>query len=90
MAEIKSIHGGRAPGEPSVQIVETLERLLADAKSGELIGLGYATVLRTKAIGTGWDGEAAEGLRYTLGSAIHLLDHRYVSACILGNSSVDK
>jgi hypothetical protein len=82
-AEIKTIHGGSKPGEPSAELVETLEYLLKDAKSGELVALGYATVRNGKVKGTGWDGMA--GTRDTLGSAINMLHHRYTKALLDGD-----
>lgn len=39
VASISTIHGGRAPDEPSVVIVNELARLLDEAKSGRLIGI---------------------------------------------------
>lgn len=39
MAEIATIHGGSVPGEPSEDITETIEGLLAQARSEGMIGL---------------------------------------------------
>lgn len=90
MSEVVGIHGGRAPGQPSQQIIETLESLLEEARAGVLVGLGYATVRTAGSannwtLGTGWSGEAADGLRYRLGSAIHMLDWRYTEAMLRGD-----
>ncbi len=82
-AEIKSIHGGRAPAEPSAAIIETLEGLLERARSGNLIGLAYVTVSESGEQGTGWDGEA--GSRHPLSSAILMLQHRYAAALLVGD-----
>lgn len=82
MTKILGIHGGRKPGQPSEIIIETLTLLLERAKAGELIGLGYATVTLNGELGTGWEGEPADGLRYRLASAIHILDYRYTNAII--------
>lgn len=89
MADVVGIRGALAPGQSSESIVETLEILLAEARAGTLVGLAYATVRTSGAVnnwtlGTGWDGEAADGLRYRLGSAIHMLDHRYTMAMLEG------
>ncbi|MEZ5781143.1 MAG: hypothetical protein R3D70_05780 [Rhizobiaceae bacterium] len=40
--------------QPVPEIVETLERLLASAKSGELTGLAYATERRGNFGGSAW------------------------------------
>ncbi len=74
-AEIKTIHGGRIPNQPSTSIIEDLERLLSDAKSGRLVGLAYATASEDGVQGTGWTGEA--GSRHPLGTAIMMLSYRY-------------
>lgn len=90
MVEITRIHGGHVPGEADPEIVATLERLLEDARSGALVGFAYATVrnesgaVNNWALGTGWDGSSADGLRYRLGSAIHMLDHRYCEGMLNG------
>ena len=80
MAEIKTIHGGRIPGEPSAIVIETLERLLADARRGEVIGFAYAIVRPNGEQATGWDGEG--GSRHTVASAIMMLNHRYATALL--------
>lgn len=82
MAEIKTIHGGRTPGQPSKNIIETLESLLDEARSGSLIGIAYATVRENGAQGTGWEGES--GSRHTLGTAMMMLQHRYTEALLRG------
>lgn len=83
MAEIKTIHGGRVPGEPSAQVIEDLERLLAQAKDGTLIGFAYAGAHQDGSQVTGWSGEA--GTRHPVGTAIMMLFHRY-SARLLDQS----
>jgi hypothetical protein len=88
MAEIKSIHGGRVPGEPSEGVVEDLEKLLAEAKEGTLIAFAYASVRdcgepTNPVCGTGWAG--AGGTKYPLGATIAMLNQRYVGA-LLGDS----
>lgn len=75
MAEIKTIHGGRLPGEPSKSVIEDLERLLAAAKAGTLIGFAYAGTHQDGSQVTGWAGEA--GTRHPIGTAIMMLSHRY-------------
>ena len=84
-AEIKTIFGGRRPGEPSTQLIEELELLLAEARRGELIGIAYASARESgepgnPITGTGWVGEA--GTRHALGSTIGMLQHRYTAALL--------
>lgn len=79
-AEIKTIHGGRVPGAPSTGIIEDLERLLSEARSGRLVGLAYATANEDGKQGTGWAGEA--GSRHPLGTAIMMLNHRYAAGLL--------
>lgn len=82
MTEVLTVHGGRIPGSPDPEVVATLERLLADARAGKLIAIGYATVAEGGgeggAYGTGWDGAA--GTRYKLGCAVAWLSQRYIAA----------
>lgn len=66
------------PGEANDDLVATLEWLLADAKSGCLRGLAYATVRENNVIGSGWDG--SDGTRYPLAAAISILSVRYPTA----------
>lgn len=80
MSRIATIHGGRAPNQPSEDIIAELERLLEIAKAGDLIGLAYVTVLQDGSQGTGWSGEA--GSRHPMGTAIMMLNHRYAAALL--------
>ena len=61
------------PGEPDKNIVELLETLLADAKSGRLRALGVASVDQN-----GWclSSYALNGHRYTLAGAIASLQYK--------------
>ena len=83
-AEIKAIHGGHVPGQPCEAIVETLERMLAEAKRGDITAIAYATVRGNGVIGTGWDGE--DGARYPVASAVMMLHHRYAEAMLSGDA----
>lgn len=74
MAEIRAIHGGSIPGKADADIVETLERLLDEARQGDITAIAYA-VVRPDEIGTGWTGGA--GTRDGIGMAISLLAARY-------------
>lgn len=68
------------PGEANPDIVEILEKLLEEAKSGELRGLAYCTVKLNNVLGTGWAG--SDGTRYLLGAATGMLAHRYSGALL--------
>lgn len=65
-------------GEPNPDIVETLEQLLADAKSGDLRAIAYATCRIGNVTGTGWEG--SDGTRNPIAAAIMILGHRYAEA----------
>ena len=71
------------PGEPNPDMVETLEGLLADAKSGVLRGIAYATVREGDITGTGWDG--SDGSKHWLSSAIMMMHHRYSASLLEGD-----
>lgn len=77
-AKLLSVHGGRLPQEVDEDLVKFLEELVAMAKVGELIGIGYATVRANKEASTGWFGAA--GTRHVLGTSIDILQQRYVRA----------
>jgi hypothetical protein len=77
MGEVVSLGGEPIHGEPNGDLVQTLEGLLEDARSGKLRALAYCTVRNTDLIGTGWDGSS--GTRYPLGSAILILQSRYAN-----------
>lgn len=67
------------PGEANPEIVADLERLLSEAKAGDLIGLAYCTI-RDDSKGTGWNGNA--GTRDAMGMAIAMLFHRYTGTSL--------
>jgi hypothetical protein len=66
------------PGEVNEDIVEELERLLAEAKDGTLRGFAYCTTSQGDLTGTGWVG--SDGSRHPLSSGILLLSSRYAQA----------
>lgn len=81
--KVVGIHGAVPAGEPVPHIVARLERLLEDARSGELRALACACAYRDGHITTGWEkpeaaGEAAISFEnHALGSAILTLSVRY-------------
>ena len=66
------------PGEVNHELVGMLERLLSDAKSGNLRGLAYAATKISDVTQTGWEG--SDGSRHPLSTAILILHSRYASA----------
>ena len=77
MADVLAFRDGALPGEPDQGVIEEIERLLEEAKSGELRAFAFATVLPNR-LGTGWAGAA--GTRNDVGMAISLLAYRYPQA----------
>lgn len=66
--------------EPVADLVATLEFLLAEAKSGNLRAIAYATVRGAKCdeTGTGWSG--GHGTRMPLAGSVLMLHDRYAEA----------
>lgn len=79
--EVVQLREGTAlPGQPDEALVALLERLLEDARSGDLRAIAYATVRAGGAVGTGWDG--GRGTRDPLSTAISILGVRYPLAVL--------
>jgi hypothetical protein len=78
VTNVVELKPGCIPDAPFEDLVEELRRLLAEAESGELRGMAYATVRSDNVKGTGWTGAA--GTRNALGTALMILQHRYVVA----------
>lgn len=68
------------PTEPNRSLVAELERLLDEAKSGDLRAMAYCTIRLYGSKGTGWDG--ADGTRDQLAACIAMLQHRYTAALL--------
>lgn len=85
MSNVIKLGSDILPGEPSPDIIETVERLLEMAKSGHIRAIAYATIRESDVVGTGWDGTA--GTRYSLGSAIMMLHSRYAEGLLRGAES---
>lgn len=73
-----AIKGATPPGEMNEDLVDLLEELLTDAKSGHLRGLAYASTNVDGTNGTGWIG--SDGARDPLATSIMILNHRYAEA----------
>jgi hypothetical protein len=81
-AEVISLRGDARDGEPDEEIVERLEGLLAEAKSGQLTGMAYAVTRPGDSVGTGWAG--MYGTTFSLGGAILMLQLRYSEMMVHG------
>ena len=79
MSKVVSFQANIIPGNPNPDIVMEIERLLDEAKSGDLTGFAYCTI-RNDNKGTGWSGNA--GTRDSLGAAIMMLHHRYAAGLL--------
>lgn len=75
--KIVKIHEGVTLGdEPVGHLVEVLERLLDDARSGDLRGFAYAGIRKEGVAVTGWSVDQF-GPRFELGFSISLLQSRF-------------
>lgn len=59
------------PGHADEQIVERLEELLAQAKAGEVVGLGFAVVFNSRASATWWRAASWESIAAAVGTLHH-------------------
>ncbi len=62
--------------KPDQELIEKLEALLADARSGHLRALGYTMINRDRAIGTGWAGNCDE---HDMTAGVNILQFRFMS-----------
>jgi hypothetical protein len=81
MSKVVAFKGSIIPGEANPDIIEELERLLTEARSGELEAFAYCTVVGD-AKGTGWTGNA--GKSDALAAAIGMLSWRYIAEAMTG------
>ena len=81
MSQIIAFKGGSIPGVADPDIVAELERLLEEAKSGDLQAIAYCTV-RDDEKGTGWVGMA--GTRDSIAASIAILQFRYCAQMLEG------
>ena len=79
MSNITPFRDSIIPGHPVPDVVADLERLLADAKSGRLRAIAYATVAPPLK-GTGWSGD--NGTSDAVAAAITMLAHRYAEGLL--------
>jgi hypothetical protein len=81
MSETKvvSFKGNLVPDTASPDVIECIEKLLAQAKRGEIVAIGYAAV-RPASNSTGWQGGGAHAELLLLHSAAGILAHRLALA----------
>lgn len=69
-------HAVNLPPEVNAQLIETLEDLLERARSGEIVGVAYATQYRDQSVTHYWAGSFT-GV-YTVVGALHTLSIQLV------------
>ena len=74
MSNVISLTGNIPHGEPNQDIIEDLERLLEEAKSGELRGLVYGVVRKNGHLGNGFSASGDEIIKLVASAA--LASHR--------------
>ena len=83
---IASIKVRLSEGAVNLELIAELEKLLDEAKSGEIYGLAYATVQKRSCTGSGWVG--LEGQQNSMSTAIMRLYHRYAFELLHGEESL--
>lgn len=83
MSKVVPFSGSIVPGEPDPDIIEVVEDLLDEAKSGKLRGIAFGAVKTGNALSTGWVG--SDGTRDSLSTSVTLLHHRFVATILEGN-----
>lgn len=77
MSNIASLHGNPIATEVNPELVETLERLLNDARDGKIVALAYTAATRQETYHTGWT-DTPDGI--SLGSGILALMSKFGAA----------
>lgn len=75
-SKVVSFKGTPIPGTAHPDVIEGLEKLLEEARRGEIVAFGYA-VVRPSSQATGWRG-GEDMNKFLLHSAAALLTHRLV------------
>ncbi|AUM59795.1 pyridoxamine 5'-phosphate oxidase [Pseudomonas phage PMBT14] len=76
MTKVMGIHGNVAPGEPVPSVVALLEKVLEQAKAGEITAVALATV---QTDGRCWNDWAHKADYFTLLGSLARLQQRLVS-----------
>ncbi|MCB1477074.1 MAG: hypothetical protein H6883_08065 [Rhodobiaceae bacterium] len=88
MSNVFDLNGEKVDGAadsgdaPCEDLIDTLQRLLEDARDGSLRAIAYATVRQGTLCGAGWDG--APGSKFPLGAAVSILAARYPNWMVEG------
>jgi TusA-related sulfurtransferase len=77
MGEVVTPFGKFAPRSPDTDIVEDLERMLAEAKRGEIVAIAYACAAPNRDITIGWCNGDNAG-QHTMLAALTGLQARYL------------
>lgn len=70
-------------GRINPQLVKTLEDLLEQARSGQILSMGFALVRPGDVVASGW--ERLDGHNHSISAAINLLAHRYNHSVYAGD-----
>jgi hypothetical protein len=78
MSKVVSICGEPVipPGEPNPRIIEELERLLARAKSGDVIGIAFVEIEKTFTYRTNWGIEGGQAATNAMFAGLATLSWR--------------
>ena len=72
MSNVVAIAGAIVPGVPDIDTIAEIERLLSQAKAGEVVAIAHATVLANGNTRSGWAGGASIiPLGFSIGNLMH-------------------
>ena len=77
MTNVTSLHGHPVAVEVNEEVIETLERLLQEARDGQILGLAYAAAQHGDKSSCGWT-NCPDGV--SLGTGILGLSYRFGQA----------
>lgn len=80
MNKVVPFSGVIVPGEADPDIIDLMEEMLEDAKSGQLRGIAFATVRMGNVLGSGWVGSD----RDSMATSVMLLHHRFAATILEG------
>lgn len=65
--------------EPNLALIERLEHILFEARSGRVVAGALALVYRNGVVSTAWDHAPSGGSLHALSTGVNMLAHRYNS-----------